>query len=121
MLTPCLRLEREGQIKPALRCYQEALADDPESDSAKTKVELLKAVLQKQVCFFICLPFLQYFVSNRNTLNFLVCGVVNLSFYPLSLLLSTLVITCLLYGTLLPLLGDGMNYFLSCDADFHQN
>ena len=64
-LTPLLRLEKEGQIKSALRCYQEALADDPESETAKTKVELLKAVLLKQVCLPVCS--LSEFVVNKNT------------------------------------------------------
>lgn len=37
-------------MKGALRCYREALADSPDSEPAKTRAELLTAVIEKQVC-----------------------------------------------------------------------
>ena len=44
------RLERQGEFKVALRCYREALADNPESEPAKTRAGLLTAALEKKVC-----------------------------------------------------------------------
>uniref|UniRef100_A0A1X7VPS5 S1 motif domain-containing protein n=1 Tax=Amphimedon queenslandica TaxID=400682 RepID=A0A1X7VPS5_AMPQE len=41
-------LERQGEFKVALRCYREALADNPESEPAKTRAALLTAALEKK-------------------------------------------------------------------------
>ena len=44
------RLERQGEFKVALCCYREALADNPDSEPAKTRAGLLTAALEKKVC-----------------------------------------------------------------------
>ena len=44
------RLEREGDIKGALRCYREALADNPQAEPAKTRSAILTTALEKKVC-----------------------------------------------------------------------
>ena len=44
------RLEKEGKLQQAMRCYREALADDPKEETAKTRLGLLTAALEKQVC-----------------------------------------------------------------------
>ena len=44
------RLESERDLKKALRCYREALADDPSTQPAKTRAEYIISVLEKKVC-----------------------------------------------------------------------
>ena len=44
------RFERKGEIKQALHCYREALADNPSSEPAKSRASILTAVLEKKVC-----------------------------------------------------------------------
>lgn len=54
----------------ALRCYREALADSPLSEPAKTRAEILTAVLEKKVrlvmtCHVTCSVFLfHHFILN---------------------------------------------------------
>jgi hypothetical protein len=43
------RLEKQGRIERAIVCYQEAVADDSSQEAAKTKLELLKKILEKKV------------------------------------------------------------------------
>lgn len=43
------RLEKQGRFERAIVCYQEAVTDDPSQEVAKTRLELLKRVLQKKV------------------------------------------------------------------------
>ena len=43
------RLERQGRLERAILCYQEAVTDDPSQEAAKTRLELLKMVLEKKV------------------------------------------------------------------------
>lgn len=56
----CLcRLEEQGRLERALVCYQEALADDPAQEAAKTKLEKLRKVLEKKVSSYengCCVP-----------------------------------------------------------------
>ena len=48
--SPSPRLEGKGQIDTAMRCYREALADNPEEETAKMRLGLLMAAKEKQVC-----------------------------------------------------------------------
>ena len=43
------RLEKEGKLERAVECYREALADDPSQQTARTRLELIIAALEKQV------------------------------------------------------------------------
>ncbi len=44
------RLEKSGRNEEAMRCYREALADDPHQDLARQRLQLLTAITEKQVC-----------------------------------------------------------------------
>ena len=48
-LTHFPRLERKGDVDRAMKCYREALADDPEEETAKARLGILTAALEKQV------------------------------------------------------------------------
>lgn len=43
------QLQREGSVEAAMRCYREALADDPSQTTAREGLALLTAALEKQV------------------------------------------------------------------------
>ncbi|XP_064382793.1 tetratricopeptide repeat protein 14-like isoform X5 [Halichondria panicea] len=43
-------LEKSGRIEEAMRCYKEALADDPHQSMARQRLQLLTAITEKQVC-----------------------------------------------------------------------
>lgn len=43
------RLEREGKLEAAAACYREALADDPEQEAARTRLNIIVTALEKQV------------------------------------------------------------------------
>ena len=43
------RLEKDGRLERAVQCYREALADDPSQQTARTRLELISAALEKQV------------------------------------------------------------------------
>lgn len=51
----CYRLEKEGNMDRAMRCYREALADNPEEDTARVRLDILTAAAEKQVCVCECL------------------------------------------------------------------
>jgi len=42
-MSTCDRLEEAGEIHAAVRCYQEALADDPDLESPKRRLHYLEA------------------------------------------------------------------------------
>ena len=62
-----LRLEEQGKLESALHCYKEALADNPKSEVAKSRLEFITTVLERQVCLaswavlstyrFLCLAY----------------------------------------------------------------
>lgn len=37
-------------MQEAMRCYKEALADDPSQTTARQRLEVLTAIMEKQVC-----------------------------------------------------------------------
>jgi hypothetical protein len=49
LLVVIARLEKDGKLERALQCYREALADDPGQTTARTRLELISAALEKQV------------------------------------------------------------------------
>lgn len=38
----------------AMRCYREALADNPEEETARVRLDILTAAAEKQVCVCVC-------------------------------------------------------------------
>ena len=44
------RLEEEGNMDGAMRCYREALADNPEEETARVRLDILTTAAEKQVC-----------------------------------------------------------------------
>lgn len=58
MLTFCClahcRLEREGQLEAAVKCYREALADDPHQETARERLRIITTALEKQVGAPLC-------------------------------------------------------------------
>jgi tetratricopeptide (TPR) repeat protein len=44
------KLERNGELKLALRCYREALADNPNYEPARSRARVLKFALELKVC-----------------------------------------------------------------------
>ena len=49
LLVVIARLEKDGKLERAVQCYREALADDPSQLTARTRLELISAALEKQV------------------------------------------------------------------------
>ena len=49
IIDACNRLEKDGKLERAVQCYREALADDPSQQTARTRLELITAALEKQV------------------------------------------------------------------------
>ena len=43
------RLEREGKLEAALKCYREALADNPHQETARERLKIITTALEKQV------------------------------------------------------------------------
>ena len=39
----------------AMRCYCEALADNPEEETARVRLDILTAAAEKQVCVCLCI------------------------------------------------------------------
>jgi len=48
------RLEKLGNVDGAMRCYREALADSPEEETARTRLDILTAAAEKKVCLSVC-------------------------------------------------------------------
>ena len=49
MLEYVYRLEREGKLEAAVKCYREALADEPNQETAKSRMKIITVALEKQV------------------------------------------------------------------------
>ena len=49
LLVVIARLEKDGKLERAVQCYREALADDSGQLTARTRLELISAALEKQV------------------------------------------------------------------------
>ena len=58
------RLEKLGKLKSALRCYREALADNPSTEPAKSRAALLTSILEKKVCLCLFVMFTSCDCSN---------------------------------------------------------
>ena len=43
------RLERRGNLEAATRCYREALADDPQEETARLRLEIITTAMEKKV------------------------------------------------------------------------
>ena len=48
------RLEREGKLEAAMKCYREALADDPHQVTARERLKVITVALEMQVEVQLC-------------------------------------------------------------------
>lgn len=85
------RLEEAGEIHAAVKCYQEALADDPDLESPKRRLHYLEAqvfckvdyncMLILRVCLKNCLPF--FFPSMPMAgLTLIIVPLISLFYFP---------------------------------------